>query len=428
MFDNEDLDAFVERFDGEVNDIIESGKSIVFPKELLDKKQRDKLKKASKDIYNYIDEKLKQEFGYSLEKGILPDTGSTSKRGIAAQPIAMSLTNDENILIVDIYKGVKALNRTQNKQNTRVLRGKFYEKQISKLTKNIKELQRKGFTINKIKVKGVETYSVELPAVIKVITGKNKNKTVRYFRLKETYSPVTVNEQNVINSIEGLSIGSAGVYEEIQMKGSNYQNGIGFMFDGAGFERPSYSDIIKFVDGLQKEGSFEEGFLPVLQQDILSKATVMGFDIVYKGNTVYVDLNSFAPGSVVEDLVKISDVTEKMLEENDLGLTAEDFDEYTPGGANPIEADVTSQEVDASEAPAISLSLFDQLEETNLEEEYPALVDFWDENVQTNPEAREKLRDQNISDLEDFIAKRNDPDLNYNSDEDFLDNIKSCIL
>jgi len=438
MFDSEDLDSFVERFDTEVNDILESGKPIVFPKQLLDKKQLKKLKSASKDVYNYIEEKLRQEFGYSLTKGVLTETGSTTQRAINVAPIAMSLTNEENVLIVDIYKGVKPFKRSGNTQNTRKFGDRFNENQFKKLAKNIRELERKGFVIKKdIIINGKRTFVVELPAVLKVVTGK-KNKTVRYFRLKETYTPVTVTEDNIINSSEGMSIGNAGVYEEIKMKGSNYQNGIGFMFDGGGFERPAYTDIRTFVEKLEKEGGFEEGFLPVSEQAVLSKAKTMGYDIEYIGNTVYVNLNSFAPGGVEKNLVKVSDLTMEMLEENDLGPTAEDFDEYGPGGGGGVEADVTSEEVDASDVtsqgvdasdrPPVSLSLFDQLEETNLEEEYPAIVDFWDKNVQTNPEARQKLRDQNINDLEDFIAQRNDPDVIYDSDEDFLDNIKSCIL
>ena len=429
MFDNEDLNSFVERFDQEVNDILESGKPIVFPKELLDEKQRIKLKKAGKEIYNYIEQKLRQEFGYSLEEGVLKDEvlGSSSKMKIAQSPISMSFTNEENVLVIDIYKGVKSLNRNNNSQNERPISGKFNQKQFGKLTNNVKELERRGFNLRKdIVINGQTTFTVEFPAIMKVVTGK-KNKTVRYFKLKETYLPISVTEKTIVNSQEGISMGNSAVYEEIELKGSNYQNGIGFMFDGGGFERPSYNKIRTFVESLEKEGGFEEGFIPVTEQNILSKAKTMGYDVVYKGNSVYIDLNSFAPGLVEENLVKVSDVTMEMLEENYDGLTAESFDEYTAGGTNPIKADVTSQEVDASEASIVGLSLFDQIEDVDLEEQYPELVKFWDENIQTNPEAQEKLREQKIDSIEDFIAKRNDPDLNL-STEDFLDNIKSCIL
>jgi len=430
FFDADDLNSFVERFDEEINDIVNDERPVTFPKVLMSKAQVGKLKKASPDIFNYIDTKLEETFGYSLENGLLRNSGSISKDTIAKKPIVIDLSNNINTLTIDLYKGVKPLKSSDATQVKRLIANKLLsEKQVKTLGSNIQTIEyfNKFKLVKDVVVNGSRTTLMEFPAVIKSVTGKKK-KTVRYFKLKQVHSPFSL-DQNKINVDEGISIGSAAVYELVETKGSNYQNPIGFMFDSSYFERPSYKQVREFVESNSAEGGFIEGAVNIEQneKDILSKATVMGFDKVYIGNQIFIDLNTFAPGNVGENLVSVSEVTEQMLEDYDLGLTIQDFDQYAPGGDDTITEE--ENEVDTSNAPAVSaLSLFGAIEETNLEEEYPLLVEFWNNNIEANTEAMTRLEEQNILTLEDFIAERNDPDMNYADDETFIDKINSCIL
>ena len=424
FYDIDDLNSFVERFDQEIEEIKNTGKRIVFPKELLSKKEVNKLKRTSKEIFNYIDEKLSQEFGYSLSSGILLEDRSVSKRALATKPMAMDFSRDNKELVIDVYKGVKRLVRSDESQVKRVVKGKLSSKQVRKLMSNLSLLNRQGIEIVEgTKIDGTETKLVKLPAVIKVVTGK-KNKTVRYFRLKETYSPLS-NKQEIVNVEEGISIGSAGVYELIETKGSNYQNGLGFMFDNTNFERPSYNTIKDFLERLQTEGGFIDESLIGLSEEknsLVKLATDYGYDIVYQGNELFVDLATFKE-SVERNLVSIKDLTEQMLEENDYDGAVDEFSDVE---TIPTEPENTNANTEG--APAIGIDLFSNMEEVDLEAEYPTIVEFWNNNIEANPEALARLREQNILTLEDFIMERNDPDMDYADDETFLDKINSCIL
>ncbi len=430
FFDADDLNSFVERFDEEINDIVNDERPVTFPKVLMSQAEVKKLKKASPDIFNYIDAKLKETFGYSLEKGLLKDSGSYSKQSINKQAIAIDLSNNVNTLTIDLYKNVKPKIKTSDEvQVKRVTAGKLNSKQIKQLARNMQTLEYfNGFKLVKgVVVNGSNTTLMEFPAVIKSVTGKTK-KTVRYFKLKQVHSPFNL-DQNKINVNEGVSIGSAAVYELVETKGSNYQNPIGFMFDSSYFERPSYKQVREFVESNSAEGGFIEGAVNIEQneKDILSKATVMGYDKVFIGNEIFIDLNTFKGQNSGENLVAISEVTEEMLEEND------NYGSFISDAAKGFQGNdtITEEEnqVDTSDAPVVStLNLFGALEETNLEEEYPLLVDFWNNNIEANTEAMVRLEEQNILTLEDFIAERNDPDMNYADDETFIDKINSCIL
>jgi hypothetical protein len=469
FYDIDDLNNFVERFDEQIEQIKNADKKIVFPKRLMTKQEIKELKTSSKEIYNYIDETLRQEFGYSLDNGIeidRSDPNSTSKAGIRTLSVAMDFSNGSKKLIVDIFKGVARLSTSDKVQNLRRLPDTLSQKNLNakkkgakrftskdKIKNNERDLVKAGFVVKNISIKtGSTTKVVELPVILKVTNGDSKRrsntkKVTRYFKLVQAYGPIKQG-QMLINPSQSIAEGNAGIYEEIDMQGSIYQNPIGFMFDNTFFTRPSYNTVKEFVESLDEEGGFIDndmiGFSEEVQ-DVLAEARAKGFEVIYRGNQLFIDLNTFAvdisgSGAIKQErLVPIKEVTMQQLEDNDVidmgfGLTKEDFDEYSPAGANPIEQE-TDQEVDTSNAPVISMGAFadslfgtSESEELDVNEEYKELTDFWNENVDLNPEALARLKEQKIVTLEDFIAKRNDPDMNYNSDEEFLDNIKSCIL
>ena len=459
FYDADDLNNFVERFDEQIEEIKNANKKVVFPKVLLTKEEVKNLKKSSREIYNYIDSTLRQEFGYSLENGILndkSDPNSASKAAIRTLPVSMDFSGGSKKLIVDIYKGIVRLSPSDKVQTVRKLPDSLSKKNLNsgkkgakkftsrdKLMSNEGVLKKAGFVVKTISVKsGSNTKVVELPVILRVTNGDTKRgsrtkKVTRYFKLVQAYGPVR-QDQQLVNTSTGITEGNAGIYEEIDMQGSIYQNAIGFMFDSTFFTRPSYNTVKEFVSSLDEEGGFIDndmiGFSEEVQ-DVLAEARAKGFEVIYRGNQLFIDLNTFSENNS-EELVPIKEVTMQQLEDRDIdmsfGLTKESFDEYSPGGANPIEE---TEEVDTSDAPAISMGAFadslfgaSETEESDVSEEYKEITDFWNQNIDLNAEALARLKEQKIVTLEDFIAKRNDPDMNYNSDEEFLDNIKSCII
>ena len=64
--------------------------------------------------------------------------------------------------------------------------------------------------------------------------------------------------------------------------------------------------------------------------------------------------------------------------------------------------------------------------ETEIDEKYQDIANFWDANIQGNKDAMRLLRAQKILSLEDFIGKYEEGV--YDDTEQYLDFIKSCIL
>ena len=64
--------------------------------------------------------------------------------------------------------------------------------------------------------------------------------------------------------------------------------------------------------------------------------------------------------------------------------------------------------------------------ESEIEDQYPDITNFWDANIQGNKDAMRLLRAQKILSLEDFIGKYEEGV--YDNIEQYLDFIKSCIL
>ena len=77
-------------------------------------------------------------------------------------------------------------------------------------------------------------------------------------------------------------------------------------------------------------------------------------------------------------------------------------------------------------ATSIPNSILDLLGLNTNTASYPELTSFWNENIEKNPEAKSKLKEQKIITLKDFINVREAGI--YTSDEAFLEQIKQCIL
>jgi len=423
LYDDTDLNSFVDRLDAEVADIIESNKEYVFPKDLLNSKTKSKLKKQSPKIYNYLEAKLRQTFGYSIESGVLTEVGSSSLKAVAASPVQMKLKNEEGSLTIDVYNGIAKMPSGEQTKNLRIIKDVPGNK-IVKLQSNLKTLDKLNINVRRdILVKGKITNLAEFPAIIKTVTGTKGNKVGRIFKLNKVYGPLVSEGETLINSQEGVAYGNAAEYVLVKTKGSNFQNAIGFMFDTVSFERPSYSEIKDYVandervliseDGFEDENGETSNYLLNKQ-----KAEDAGLEIEYDGSDTYVYADR---GRILLSELKDSDVN-VTIEESEIEQDLENnYDD------EPIEANV-EEDAGQSASTAAMFAMFN-VGTKDLKEEHPSIVKWWDNNIQNNPEKLSNLAaSEGIVTLEQLLEERTDPDQSYASDEEFIDKMESCTI
>jgi hypothetical protein len=423
MYDDTDLNRFVDTLEAEVADIIESNREYVFPKQLLDKKTMSTFKKQAPKIYNYLEAKLRQTFGYSIESGVLTEVGSSSMKTIAASPVQMKLKNEEGSLTIDVYNGIAKTPSGEQTKNLRIIKDVPGNK-IAKLQSNLKTLDKLNINVRRdILVKGKITNLAEFPAIIKTITGTKNNKVGRIFKLNKVYGPLVSEGETLINSQEGVAYGNAAEYVLVKTKGSNFQNAIGFMFDTVSFERPSYSEIKEYVSDDQRVLNSDEGYEDVdgTTSNYLinkQKAEDAGLEIEFDGSDTYVYADR---GRILLSELKDSDINGNVEES---AVEEEVENDYND---EPIETDV---EEGAGQLDS-TLAMFAMFNNTSkdLISEYPKIVEWWDNNIQNNPEKLSNLAaSEGISTLEQFLEERADPDQSYASDEEFLDKMESCTI
>ena len=399
FYDVNDLTDFANRLDFEINEIVESGKKVVFPKFLLSKDKMEKLKTTSPEIFDYLDQKLRAEFGYILQEDgsgyVALEEGSVKRlESISDKAVYIEKNEKETILNVNVAKDLTGM-----------------------------QLRNTPFELKTEKIKGKKIKTVRLPIIIKNLS-YNKNEagivtsiTPQTFELISVNNPYKEQSANLVRPEEGIVYGVSGKYRLTESAGSNYQHPNGFMFDTLSFKRPSYSKVSEYIKDETRgltDVSFEIKNIGVNSfLDNKIKAEEAGFELEIEGGEVYAYTDR---GRVlVNDLV-----------DSDFNETAEPSEVEEIVESNE---DMYDDEVDESAAQSFSVAdIFGSVEKT-VEEQNPVLTEWWDENIQNNPENLSKLvAEQQIASLEQLLEQRNDPDQNYESDEEFIDQLKSCIL
>lgn len=475
-------------------------------------------------IINYIMVKDGLQLGYaSLLEAISPFTMDSYLSQIETANKALRTDDDANI------KKVFGLNKAELESDfvNNYLQSNINGPLLYTISRNVEGLLPKGVSIkdNKITVKWDNM-------------GKGSPKDFVRYRIEDIQTGY-VSYKTYMSTNKDDS--TTKVYEEIETKGSNQQNPIGFMFG----ERPTYKavrDAIKiknantgqdayadsigfeiqddsFFDDIQfDEMSFAQGVQTAALQDEDAVIDATDFGVNINGNNI-ANINALEAmlnaeteqpaqeptqsstsvklfnkndkelkkGSVVEyngkkylfwndnngkaqlintDGTKFSGTPnlDKLTVIGAYTTTMYDKTEYIVTDNNNIYSGATGNlvftnldgstkskkakiikaaleslqntenvepEIDATTSLVESMSdlereLYDEFE-AEMESDYSAIENFWDTNIQKNPQAKENLRvNNNVLSLEDLIDMYNKGI--YTSQEEFIEQIKQCNL
>jgi hypothetical protein len=200
------------------------------------------------------------------------------------------------------------------------------------------------------------------------------------------------------------------VYEEIETKGSNQQSPIGFMFG----ERPTYKAVRQAIK-TKNLGAGQDSFIDDIQFDEMSFAQGVQTAALQDEDAV-IDATEFGVNINGNNIANIS-ALEAM-------LNAETKEKTQEAESDIIETDVATTLIDSMSD--LERELYDEFA-AEMESDYSAIENFWDANIQKNPQAKENLRvNNNVLSLEDLIDMYNKGI--YTSQEEFIEQIKQCNL
>ncbi|TXG86645.1 MAG: hypothetical protein E6R13_00265 [Spirochaetes bacterium] len=423
-YSSSELSEFAAILDSQIanlEELMKEGKTIILPEYIIPKTELANIKKYSPDVYKYMNDKLKNAFGYELDvkkgKKVLSGKGSSTK--ILSRPAYMDLTGETGRLYIDLYKGLLNDERLLEKVGTRDIPAtKNIKDQASKvLLSNIKALKAIGFQNVNVSKNNLKHQELVLPLIIKVNTSPDPNTyNYKYFALDKTQSllPGT----GLLNS-NGKAVGSYAEYVEVSIMGSTAQNPIGFMFG----ERPTYlelKDYIKNVSNSTQGDAYDYG------------------DMNY--DSYDVDMNS-RPGVVLPENADVV-ATNKGIAVN--GMDISNLVGQEPSAQTTEEVDIpedASFDFSQFEGNATTADFFSSLlgQTVSLNDKYPDLVSWWDENVDdpfsdaalSNRKKLKQHRDNpdmkfDVSDLDDFLKLREDSQ--FFTDEEFVEHFKNCYL
>ena len=275
----------------------------------IDKTTRKTLLSLQKDmVYN---NKADGEQSIISRSGIaVKETqNKTLKRNVVVRD------NVNKQLTVDIMKGVK-------KGDTRQ----------EKIYKNVGFAKKAGFQIVKVKGKIKEFDQVVFPYIIKNGLGKSGLTDQKIYKLVsvKTFDGKTITDPfELIDNENNVAIGNSAQYIEIEQVGSSYQWAGG----GSTGTLPSTEKVKEEIEKM-KQNMFDPDMAEQQAQEEIDNLDVD--NVVPENNTYTKD-----------------DTQQEEEPDPGFGLTPEDFDEYSPGGANPI----TESEVDLNEEDLDNIEL-----------------------------------------------------------------------
>lgn len=344
-------------------------------------------------IINYIMVKDGLQTGYaSLLEAISPFTMDSYLSQIETANKALRTDDDANI------KKVFGLKRAELESDfvNNYLQSNINGPLLYTISRSETGSLPKGVTIkdNKITIKWEDMYGTSPKNFVRLKLEDIATGFVSY----KTYMSTTQDES------------TTKVYEEIETKGSNQQNPIGFMFG----ERPTYKAVRQSIK-TKNLGAGQDSFIDDIQFDEMSFAQGVQTAALQDEDAV-IDATEFGVNINGNNIANIS-ALEAM-------LTAEPKEK-----AKEIESDIT----EIGEATTLVDSMSDLERElyeefaAEMESDYSVIENFWDTNIQKNAEAKEKLRvDNNVLSLEDLIDMYNKGI--YTSQEEFIEQIKQCNL
>jgi hypothetical protein len=344
-------------------------------------------------IINYIMVKDGLQTGYaSLLEAISPFTMDSYLSQIETANKALRTDDDANI------KKVFGLTRAQLESDfvNNYLQSNINGPLLYTMSRSETGSLPKGVSIkeNKITIKWEDMYGATPKDFVRL---KLEDITTGFVTYK-TYMSTTQDES------------TTKVYEEIETKGSNQQSPIGFMFG----ERPTYKAVRQAIK-TKNLGAGQDSFIDDIQFDEMSFAQGVQTAALQDEDAV-IDATEFGVNINGNNIANIS-ALEAM-------LNAETKEKTQEAESDIIETDVATTLIDSMSD--LERELYDEFA-AEMESDYSAIENFWDANIQKNPQAKENLRvNNNVLSLEDLIDMYNKGI--YTSQEEFIEQIKQCNL
>ncbi len=382
----ESLDA-LENLMGEYN-------KVVFPKYLIPQSEIKNVKENSPAIFEYLQESLKNRFGYDLLGG--KKVSKKINKNVEKTEVFIDQSGDKARLKINTYPGQKITDTTDVMD--------LRKPNVDKQKKNTyKSLENKGFTPENIQIKGTTYLEVPVPLVRRINVETKEAPRYRYFVL-DKYQSVVPKKMTASQ----LPTANYAEYIEFEPQGSRSQWAAGFMFAG---NVPTSKEIRNFV-----KNSTNQDNDPTMNSD---------YNIGIKDNVEFVPSSRNAANAIKGGAGAEYNSESIKIDGKNLGdITEKDVEEIlNNNNAEFMERETTIEDIKADNQAVTSLqNSFGPPKET----EYPTLTEFWDNNIQTNKENKAKLADNNINDLDDFIKAYENGI--YENEETFIDQIKKCNL
>lgn len=429
-YTNAEAGDFITIFDEQVEQLtnmIAEGKQVIFAKDLISTPELADFKKNSPAVFEYVKAKLLQDLQYNID----PKAKKSAEEKKAARiadpailraPVHVNASGLVPRLIVDLYVGIKPLEKTNTVSSVRNTppASKLTKQLADTFARNKKALSRAGFK-NIINLKKGSDYhtEVEFPMVIRQNVGSDYKAEYRYYVLAKTQSLFPA--ENLIN-FNNKAVGSYAEYIEVDIKGSTAQNPIGFMFG----ERPTTKELRSFVNSVNSSDPFDAAFDSI-------------------------DIDSALDNIDLEKGVKISAGSSVVATEKGIQVNGENISKVSESAESIENQDLVEPEVDETGGEdlidlsgAIDIStnsFFNNLLADNdtAENKYPELSTWWDINVddpfsQAALDNRNKLKAHRdnpdmkfkVQDLEDFIEMFENSE--FTNEQEFLDHFNNCYL
>jgi hypothetical protein len=426
-YTNAEAGDFITIFDEQVEQLtnmIAEGKQVIFAKDLISTSELADFKKNSPVVFEYVKAKLLQDLQYNID----PKAKKSAEEKKAARiadpailraPVHVNASSLVPRLVVDLYAGISRLDKTNAVSSIRntPAASKLTKQLADTFAKNKKALSRAGFK-NIINLKKGSDYhtEVEFPMVVRQNVGSEYKAEYRYYVLAKTQSLFPA--ENLIN-FNNKAIGSYAEYIQVDIKGSNAQNPIGFMFG----ERPTTKELRSFVNSVNSSDPFDAVFDSI-------------------------DIDSALDNINLEKGIKISAGSSVVATEKGIQVNGENISkvsesaEFNNQNFVEPEVDETSSEdlIDLSGAIDISAnSFFNDLLADTLENTYSELTEWWEINIddpfsQTALDNRNKLKAYRnnpniklkVENLKDFIELFENSQ--FTNEQEFLDHFNNCYL
>ncbi len=446
-YDDNKYTENVEIIDQSIKNVIDylekNNADTVFPSYFLGTTESDseaeakRLKKFMPKTFTYLQDRIKQEFGYDIK------TGATEKQRASTKALSKQIyiNSETKKLIIDEYKGLVAhvdektgarkMSRssgTKTKEGKKIPAWKVAMSKMRQLTeRNIPYLAKSGLERITEVVNGRGVISFKFPYILRANVGTMHLPKWKFYKLDYVWSSTEPKEDDfsrMISDNENTAIGNRAEYSEIELDGAYAQNPDGFLFG----PRPSNNEVKESIKEKDKVDPYYEdepenlGKTLAGAEEQARERVFAGADkVTAKGNSIEVEKNGKVAGA--GDMNMIKEIQEEMnAEAQDI-----EIDDSTVETTEDQDADVSVPEGLEEEAQGRGQPLSEGLKALLKSKEEPnsKITEWWNSlDVTERGKVRAALKIETLAGLVDEFNIAS----NLFTEEEFINDIIKCHL